>query len=560
MAINIPKRKEKDVLAMVNSAYKNSLMFQRPNFIKFNEWYSIYRAVRDDSHQNYDGRADLFIPYVFSVIETIIPRLVGNKVKLEAIPREPNDIENAKSNTALMDYQWDKMNMRSLLKGWLRQAMSYGYGMVKLTWQFNDKGMDSPNAELIDLFDVFYDPDGTTIENCRFIIHRSERSLTELKTNSNYKIPKNLDTTVQQDEYKVQRDAILGLVKPRSKDVKKIEVLEYWGLYEIDGEEKECLIVVANKDTLIRAEVNPYIHQRKPFIKLMDIEDIASFPGIGEIEQLASLQYELNDVRNQRMDNVTLILNRMWKVNKNAGVDEEDLESRAGNVIHTDNMAGIEALETPDVTASAYNEEVVIKDDMETVSGINDYAKGSGSEAKNETATGIMLLQEASSSRLKYKLDNLEDSLKEFGEQLLALNQQYIDKPTKIRIVGEGMAKWISQEPDNLIGDFDLAVDAASDQPMNKSIRRAEARELLNTVAPLAELIGPEPLQVVLKNLYETYEIKDAETLFKQQGGIPAPQGSGQAPGPQDTGQVRGLASGSGVNPGSQTPAGIGIG
>ena len=34
---------------------------------------------------------------------------------------------------------------------------------------------------------------------------------------------------------------------------------------------------------------------------------------LGEIEPIEYLQYELNDTRNQRMDNVNLIINRMWK-------------------------------------------------------------------------------------------------------------------------------------------------------------------------------------------------------------------------------------------------------
>ena len=568
MAIQIKKTKQGVCATYIAQAFTNSLNFQRPNFIKFNEWYRIYRGIRDDSRQNYAGRANLFIPYVFSVIETIIPRLVGNNIKVEAIPREPNDLKKAKVNNALMDYQWDKMNMRAKLKSWLRQAMSYGYGMMKLTWQFKEGEMDMPNAEMIDLFDVFYDPNGTTVDNCRYIIHRAERSLEELKKNPNYTVPKDLDVTVQQDEYKVQRDAILGLTKPKDKDSKKIEVLEYWGLYDLGEGEEECLIVVANKNILLRAEPNPYQHKRKPFIKLMDIEDISSFAGIGEIEQLASLQYELNDIRNQRMDNVTLILNRMWKVNKNAGVDESDLVSQAGQVIHCDDMNGIEPLETQDVTGSSYNEETLVKSDMQLISGVNDYTRGGGggtgkgeAGTTNETATGIMLLQEAAASRFKYKLDNLEDSLKEFGEQLLGLNQQFVDKATKIRIVGEGLSKWIDVEPEEMQGDFDLEVDAASDQPMNKSIRRAEARELLQAVIPFAQL-GID-IKYFITYLLETYDLTDVEKAFPAQGpGLPGgiPGSGGQIPGAQGAGQVPGMGGSPIANPGTQTATSVPIG
>jgi hypothetical protein len=512
----------------ISKCYTDSLNFQRPLFQNFNEYYRLYRGVLDQNKQSYRGRAKLFVPYIFATIETIMPRLIGSKPNIEAAPRESGDIQSAKTTTQLLSYQWDMMDMKKRVKTWCRNALMYGVGILKLTWSYDPISQkDQPSAEVIDQFDFFIDPNATTIEDGRYVIHRVYRDIEELKRNKNYDIPRELVTQVSQDEYKVQRDAVLGLSKPQ-KDDKKVELLEYWGKYDLEGkgEEVEALIVVANRQFPIRMEANPYLHNKKPFIDLHDTDIPNEFWSVGEVEPLVSLQYELNDVRNQRMDNVTLILNRMWKVNKGAGVNESELVSQPGGVVHTDDMNGIEPLTTPDVTASAYNEESLIKGDMQQASGVSDYTKGVGSSGKgsqslaNDTATGIMLLQEAGNARFRYKLDNLEDSLKEFGRQLIALDQQFIDTQTVVRITGEQGTEWRAVNPEDIRGEFDIQVEAGSTQPMNKSVRRAEARELLATVAPYAQT-GILDLKYFIKYLMKTYDLLDVDEAFGAQQGLP---------------------------------------
>jgi len=509
---------------LVTNKYTAAKNFQLPLYNNFIEYYKLYRSVRDNTRQHYAGRAKLFVPYIYQTIETIMPRLVGGKPKIESIPREMTDIESASVMTKLTDYQWDMMNMKKKVKDWVKQGLLYGVGFLKLTWKYEgETGYDGPCAEVCDVFDIFVDPDATTLSDAKYIIHRVERNIAELKANPKYKIPDELSADVQKDQYKVLRDAVQGLSKPNDKDSKCVEVFEYWGKYDINGDgiEKECLICVANRKYVIRLDENPYEHKRKPFISFVDTQMPNEFWAIGEVEPLKNLQYELNDIRNQRMDNVTLILNRMWKVNKNGDVDEADLVSQAGGIVHVGDNNALEVIQTPDVTASSYNEETLVKADMQQASGVTDYTKGSSAGGKgnsalaNETATGIMLLQEAGNARFKFKLDNLEDSLKEFGEQLNALNQQFIKKPMVIRIVGEEGTQWKQVSPKEIKGQFDIMVEAGSTQPMSKSVRRAEARELLMTLIPIAQVAGIN-LRYLIKYLLKTYDLADSEEIFIQ--------------------------------------------
>lgn len=522
------KEKEELVLDFTNK-YQKSLNFQRPLFSNFNEYYKLYRGLLDTGKQNYKGRAQLFVPLTYSTVETIIPRLVGNKPNIQTIPREPNDYDKAETVGKLMEYQWDMMNMKVKLKDFVKQGLLYGVGVLKLTWKFGGlHESDSPEAEVVDLFDLFVDPNATDFETADYVIHRTYRDLSELQNNANYDVPKELVADVSKDEYKTQRDAFLGLTRPSDGKDRRVEVLEVWANYDFGDGVVPALCVIANRKYLIRLEKNPYDHGKKPFILFKDTAVPHEFWAVGEVEPIVKLQYELNDIRNQRMDNVTLILNRMWKVQKGADVDEEDLVSQAGQVIHTGRMDGIEPLVTPDVTSSAYNEEGFIKDDAKTATGVNDFisgATGSGknkSDIGNDTATGIMLLQEAGNARFKMKLDNLEDSLREFGRQLMALNQQFIDKEMVLRIVGEGGIKWVTISPDDIKGEFDVDVEAGSTQPVSKSVRRAEARELIATLMPLipiAQQMGVNiNLSYYLKNLLKSYDLQDIDEAFRAPG------------------------------------------
>jgi len=560
--VQLDKKKHTEAVDFVLRSYKDSLEYQRPFFQKFLAFYRMYRSMREETKQNYAGRAKLYVPYAFATVETVLPRLIGAKPKLEAIPREVSDIDNAKNNTNTFNYEWDLMKMKEILKLWVKQTLIYGTGVIKLYWCYKDNDeylIDQPKAELIDLFDFFIDPQATTVKDARYIIQRAERNLASLKENSNYIVPKTLTTSVEKDEYKLQRDAIFGLVKPEDKG--KVQLLEYWGKYDLGKGEEECILTVANQ-SLLRAEPNPYLHKEKPFVSMVDTQVPFQFWGIGEIEPIESLQYELNDVRNQRMDNVTLILNRMWKVKKDGGVDEEDLISQAGGVVHVDDMGALEAIATPDVTSSSYNEETLIKTDIQLTSGVNDLISGTGqgkgpgqAGANTSTATGIMLLQEAGNARFKYKLDNIEDSLVNFGEQLLALNQQFIDKSMQIRILGKDGEVWEDVKPEDIKGKYDISVEAGSTQPMNKSVRRAEARELLTTMIPLQKM-GID-LKPIIKNLINTYETINSDELFQTQpvvtpgetinGGINANTGAPTAPGmeiPQSFDRPASIAAG----------------
>ena len=110
-------------------------------------------------------------------------------------------------------------------------------------------------------------------------------------------------------------------------------------------------------------------HGRRPYVmSQFDPEAFRSYSD-GLPEMMRHLQAEENAIRNQRRDNVSLVLNRGHIVKRNSGVQLQSLQnSRPGRITLTDDMEAIKHEEMPDVTASSYNEEEITSRDIEQIS------------------------------------------------------------------------------------------------------------------------------------------------------------------------------------------------
>jgi hypothetical protein len=501
--------------------------FQKPIFNSFVEYYKLYRGVRDGRKQNYKGAANLFVPYIYSTIEKAYPKMIVSKPRLNVYPREGGDIPGAKVNEKLLDYQWYTLNMKQKLKEWVKQGIMYGVSPIKVTWEFNEaRGIDDQRIENIPIFDFLIDPGATNFSNASYCVHRTWKTKQELKSDKGYEFPIDMEEQTRKlTEYEQSIDA----VKNRSRDLtstnKLIKIDEFWGYFdpEKNGEENIYIITVANDDYVLKVQKNPYKHGKYPFVLFNDIVIPNELWSMGEIEMLVSLQYELNDIRNQRMDNVTQILRNMPMVDRSAGVKDYEIRNwQNGEVLYTNGQPDtrVSFARPPDVTASSYNEETLVKGDIQYASSVSDMttfvgAKNSRSMSQ-DTATGATIQQEESNAIFKSKLDNLEDSLTELGQLMISNNQQFLTDDRVIRIIGEdGKQELFSIRPDDVRGNYDLIVEAGATQAMNKQIKRVEAVQLNNQLMPFVQMGVIDPKWAVTQ-LLDAYEIKGADNAFKQ--------------------------------------------
>jgi hypothetical protein len=308
------------------------------------------------------------------------------------------------------------------------------------------------------------------------------------------------------------REDVTGISILDNGDRKKThEIISYYT--------DEHHIVMLNRKYIILKEENPLYSKEKPFKIGKAIPLEKELPGLSIVEVLADLQEELNATRNQRIDNVSLILNKVWKKRRSADIDEADLVSQPGAIIEMDDIRNdLEPLDYPDVTQSAYREEEIIKQDMQYISGVSEYARGATPQRK-ETATTVTTIQEAANLLFNYTIGIIERTLLlPLGDALKKLNQQYLDKPKIIRLLGEAGYEYKEVTPEEIVGNFDVVSKSPSlEAEANKEVKRGQLLEMLDifTSNPLTQ----QHINVVelMKEIMSQYDIKDYSKFIIEQ-------------------------------------------
>ena len=522
---------DKKTLDKVLRDFQRAQKFTQDRHDEFLEYYKIYRSVKEQAQKN---RSNLFIPYVFAIIETIAPRIVksvvSNKPFFAVLPNDSYNGDKAKALETLVQYQLEtKLNFVRILTNWLKDTLIYGTGIVRTSWTkktgvrkirqmlpYMDETtgsvemvpeeveqeiilVDAPSIQNVDIFDFFVEPYARSIAEAGFVIHRMKLSEQEIKdlVKNEYYTPKALEhikkikddgemyaNNTNEDSFgDFRKSEAVGY--SAGQEISKIEVLEYWT--------NDRVIAVLDRSVVIKNEANPYYHQEKPFATIVDIPLSNEFYGIGEVETLKELQEELNVIRNQRMDNINLTINQMWKVLRAADVDIDQLKSRSGGVVFVDEMGDIEPLQFANVTGQAYDEAMIIQKDMDNASGVYDYARGRTTD-RRETATTANILTSSANERFDLKTILMsEEGLKRLGRQLISLNQQFLETDAVVRVsTEEPLQNNYEEIPLSMIlgdvSDYDVVVTGTA---VNTNLSK-EAR--LDKLTALYGLVKDEPL------------------------------------------------------------------
>lgn len=123
------------------------------------------------------------------------------------------------------------------------------------------------------------------------------------------------------------------------------------------------------------------VGQRPFVVGYSSVEAHRNFPA-GDVEQAAPLQEEINDIANQRMDNVKLVLNKRYFTRRGSQIDLEALMRNVpgGGVMTNDPEKDVKVVSTPDVTSSSYQEQNLLATDFDDLVG----GFGAGSMASNK--------------------------------------------------------------------------------------------------------------------------------------------------------------------------------
>ena len=307
------------------------------------------------------------------------------------------------------------------------------------------------NTKFPSVFKVHPQPNVKKVEDMQWIVHEvSEASIadlqkkqytdpatgmkmpvydfTELLADAQNHAPGSIVPTGKwgETDYEEEAKQALSARDEKGEDSNNDGVDRIW---YVDVYERDRVYTVAQGKYVIRC-VKDWLHKpRLPWRHQVYTIDPQFLPGIGAIEPIEDMVYELNDIHNLSMSNWIRIINRMLAYQSEAVPFPDDFKPRAGGKIRvrsdTDPRTAIMSIDQPDVSGSMLNMESNSRGLIEWATSVSDLSPGSeGTKQTHKTATGLIEIQQNMNTRFvmvqRIELANYQaqmESMEEFFSQ-----------------------------------------------------------------------------------------------------------------------------------------------
>jgi hypothetical protein len=184
------------------------------------------------------------------------------------------------------------------------------------------------------------------------------------------------------------------------------------------------------------------------------IETHVSMP-VSPVMMAEQLQREVNEIANQRLDNVKLVLNKRYVVKRGAQVDLKSIVRNvpASITLANDPVGDVRALEFSDVTSSSYQEQDRLNVDYDELTG--NFSQGSvmTNRKMGETVGGMGMISNAANQITEYTIRTFTETWVEpVLRQLVKLEQKY-ETDQVVLAIAAGKAKLLQKYGVNQVSD-----------------------------------------------------------------------------------------------------------
>ena len=538
----------------------------------------------------------------FSTVNVIAPAVSVNHPKIVVTPNQPEDEDRAAFVEAVVNHLWRHHDFRKPFRRSVKDFLIFGHGWLKVGWNFveqertlsdserdelfidavgetdlfamenpemagdlpTDEQMaanipdtammvveDQPFIERVSPYDIYIDPEATCLEDAQWICQRIVRPLEEAKKDKRYKASarKNLGA-----------DSVLNpMFTPTDREqqdqylqdiVDRTVIFEFYDIVN----NKMSVLAQNGEEFLVDPIPMPYAYGQ-PFVMLRNYDVPDYFYPMGDLEAIESLQEELDKTRSQLVNARKRYARKYLFHERSFGPEgrealEADEDGRLVPVVDENkslNEVVVPMPQTP-LSPEIYNYSAIIEQDINTVSGVSEYARGSMPEIRR-TATEASIIADAQNARAADKLAIIEIGIGHLARRVIQLMQQFMTGQQMAQVADRGGQNlFVPFERDDIIGEYDFSVEGGSTQPMNETIRKQQAVSLMNAVAPLVGVVI-DPAALAKYVLQTGFGVKnpdkfliqpgqqtpqDLQAAQTESGGVLNPFGGAQAPIPEN--------------------------
>lgn len=501
-------------------------------------WKRLVDMYRGRHYEYFTDEDRILVNMIFSTVNVIAPSISVNYPKITVSAISPDQAPNAVIAEAVVNYWWRHREIKHQFRRAVKDLLIIGHAWVKVGYRYieeervgddedvNDPNVpenytttnnnvleDAPFVERLSPFDVFVDPDGTTMDDIKWICHRTRRPVRDVKTDRRYN--RAARENISAVSYSRYSDDEPRHRKINDKDEGYADIYEFYDLRN----NTVSVFAEGGESFLIKPQKMPYAFGH-PFVMLRNYDVPDQFYPVGDVEAIEPLQRELNATRTQMMNHrkkyARKYLFRETSIDANGRAAMESDEDNImvpviGDAPLGDVVQPFPALMNP---PEFYNQSSLIEQDINTISGVAEFMRGSVSEIRR-TATEVGLLQDAANARTADKLATVENAIANIGRKLLALSQQFLTGIQVARIIGRnGEPVWIKYDRDYIAGDFDFEVVGGSTMPNNESARRAQAAELVSAMMPFVSAGVVDLTKLAAYVLQNGFNVKNPEAFL----------------------------------------------
>lgn len=300
----------------------------------------------------------------------------------------------------------------------------------------------------------------------------------------------------------------------------------------------DVLYFTLGEETLLSSPVpltKQYAHcknGKRPFVlgKVI-LETHKNYPN-GKVALARETQNEINEVANQRSDNVKFAMNKRYFVARNRQVDLRSLTRNVPSAVTlmNDIEKDVKVVDTPDVTSSSYQEHDRLNMDFDEITGNMSQSSVQANRRLNETVGGMEILSGDSNKTQAYDLKVfIETWVEPALEQHVRLEQHYETDEVILAIAAEKSKLYqkfgYNEITDELLmADLTLTVNVG----MNATSPTQKINNLLTGIRGVKEALadgvlqqhGVDPVEII-KEVFGALGHKDGGRFFKAENGDP---------------------------------------
>lgn len=270
---------------------------------------------------------------------------------------------------------------------------------------------------------------------------------------------------------------------------------------------------------------NQYAHGRRPFVIGKAVIETHKNYSSGPVRLARDTAAEINEITNQRVDNVRFAMNKRYFVKRNTQTDIRSLTRNVpSSVTLMQSLDDVKVIDTPDVTSSSYQEQDRLNMDFDEISGSMSQSSVQANRKLNETVGGMEMAEAGASKVQSYQLKTFIETWVEPVLAQLALLEQFYETDEVILAQAAAKSKLFQKMGMDEVTDELLMADLTMVISVGMNAT-SPAQKINNLMAGITgvktaladgvlEKYGVDPVEVI-KEVFGALGHKDGGRFFK---------------------------------------------